>query len=130
MLVMPWALRTAAVVRMIEYITTCEKAIPTTTSLRAARSSLRVIPLRSSSVAPPAAFISSTSLDACQKNRYGEIVVPRMAWEGLTFAEVRERWPAEVTSWLADPAVAPPGGESFTEVSERVIAADRESVAQ
>ena len=45
------------------------------------------------------------------------------AWEGLTFAEVRERWPAEVTSWLADPAVAPPGGESFAEVSERVSAA-------
>jgi probable phosphoglycerate mutase len=42
------------------------------------------------------------------------------AWEGLTFAEVRERWPGEVTSWLADPAVAPPGGESFAEVSERV----------
>jgi probable phosphoglycerate mutase len=42
------------------------------------------------------------------------------AWEGLTFAEVRERWPAEVTNWLADPAVAPPGGESFDEVSERV----------
>ncbi|HEX2819606.1 MAG TPA: histidine phosphatase family protein, partial [Streptosporangiaceae bacterium] len=33
------------------------------------------------------------------------------AWEGLTFAEVRERWPGEVTTWLADPAVAPPGGE-------------------
>jgi ribonuclease H / adenosylcobalamin/alpha-ribazole phosphatase len=45
------------------------------------------------------------------------------AWEGLTFAEVRERWPAEMTAWLADPAVAPPGGESFTEVSERVTAA-------
>jgi broad specificity phosphatase PhoE len=45
------------------------------------------------------------------------------AWEGLTFAEVRERWPAEMTAWLADPAVAPPGGESFTEVSERVAAA-------
>ena len=45
------------------------------------------------------------------------------AWEGLTFAEVRERWPGEVTSWLADPAVAPPGGESFAEVSERVSAA-------
>jgi ribonuclease H / adenosylcobalamin/alpha-ribazole phosphatase len=42
------------------------------------------------------------------------------AWEGLTFSEVRERWPAELTSWLADPAVAPPGGESFAEVSERV----------
>jgi ribonuclease H / adenosylcobalamin/alpha-ribazole phosphatase len=45
------------------------------------------------------------------------------AWEGLTFAEVRERWPDEVTAWLADPAVAPPAGESFTEVSERVTAA-------
>jgi broad specificity phosphatase PhoE len=42
------------------------------------------------------------------------------AWEGLTFSEVRERWPAELTSWLADPSVAPPGGESFAEVSERV----------
>ncbi len=54
------------------------------------------------------------------------------AWEGLTFAEVRERWPAEVRTWLADPAVAPPGGESFTEVSKRVtealhrVLADRE----
>ena len=45
------------------------------------------------------------------------------AWEGLTFAEVRERWPSEMTTWLADPAVAPPGGESFAEVSERVGAA-------
>jgi ribonuclease H / adenosylcobalamin/alpha-ribazole phosphatase len=45
------------------------------------------------------------------------------AWEGLTFAEVRERWPAEITTWLADPEVAPPGGESFTDVSARVTAA-------
>jgi broad specificity phosphatase PhoE len=45
------------------------------------------------------------------------------AWEGLTFAEVRERWPSEMTKWLADPSVAPPGGESFTQVSERVTAA-------
>ena len=45
------------------------------------------------------------------------------AWEGLTFAEVRERWPAEMTAWLADPSVAPPGGESFAQVSERVTAA-------
>ena len=45
------------------------------------------------------------------------------AWEGLTFAEVQEHWPAEMTAWLADPAVPPPGGESFTEVSERVTAA-------
>ena len=45
------------------------------------------------------------------------------AWEGLTFAEVRERWPAEISAWLADPDVAPPGGESFTDVSARVTAA-------
>jgi probable phosphoglycerate mutase len=45
------------------------------------------------------------------------------AWEGLTFAEVRERWPAEVSAWLADPAVPPPDGESFAEVSERVVGA-------
>jgi ribonuclease H / adenosylcobalamin/alpha-ribazole phosphatase len=45
------------------------------------------------------------------------------AWEGLTFAEVRQRWPAEVTTWLADPAVAPPGGESLAEVSARVTEA-------
>jgi ribonuclease H / adenosylcobalamin/alpha-ribazole phosphatase len=45
------------------------------------------------------------------------------AWEGVTFAEVRERWPAELTAWLADPEVAPPGGESFAHVSARVTAA-------
>ena len=45
------------------------------------------------------------------------------AWDGLTFAEVRERWPSELTTWLADPSVAPPDGESFDQVSERVTAA-------
>jgi ribonuclease H / adenosylcobalamin/alpha-ribazole phosphatase len=45
------------------------------------------------------------------------------AWEGLTFAEVRRRWPAEMRAWLADPSVAPPGGESFAEVSTRVTEA-------
>jgi probable phosphoglycerate mutase len=41
-------------------------------------------------------------------------------WEGLTFTEVQQRWPAEMAAWLADPEVAPPGGESFAEVSKRV----------
>ncbi len=44
-------------------------------------------------------------------------------WEGLTFAEARQRWPEEVTAWLADPAAAPPGGESFVTVEARVQAA-------
>ena len=41
-------------------------------------------------------------------------------WEGLTFAEAQQRWPDEVTAWLSDPAVAPPGGESFAAVGVRV----------
>jgi ribonuclease H / adenosylcobalamin/alpha-ribazole phosphatase len=52
------------------------------------------------------------------------------AWEGLTFAEARERWPSEMTAWLADPEVAPPAGESFTQVSERVTAALRRVLAE
>jgi broad specificity phosphatase PhoE len=51
------------------------------------------------------------------------------AWDGLTFAEVRERWPAELTAWLADPAVAPPGGESLADVSIRVESALRRVLA-
>ena len=45
------------------------------------------------------------------------------AWEGLTFAEVRERWPDEMAAWLASTSVAPPGGESFQAVAKRVRAA-------
>lgn len=42
------------------------------------------------------------------------------AWEGLTFAEVRERYQAELDAWLASPAAAPPGGESLDDVTSRV----------
>ncbi|SEN30524.1 probable phosphoglycerate mutase [Actinacidiphila rubida] len=45
------------------------------------------------------------------------------AWEGLTFAEVRERHPAELDAWFASADAAPSGGESFTEVAARVAAA-------
>jgi probable phosphoglycerate mutase len=41
-------------------------------------------------------------------------------WEGLTFADVRARWPDEVTRWLASTAAAPPGGEALDRVAERV----------
>jgi broad specificity phosphatase PhoE len=52
------------------------------------------------------------------------------AWDGLTFAEVTERWPAEMTAWLADPGVAPPGGESLADVSSRVDSALRRVLAR
>jgi ribonuclease H / adenosylcobalamin/alpha-ribazole phosphatase len=41
-------------------------------------------------------------------------------WDGHTFAEVREKWPRELDAWLASSSVAPPGGESFEDVSQRV----------
>ncbi|MGE5829971.1 MAG: bifunctional RNase H/acid phosphatase [Micromonosporaceae bacterium] len=41
-------------------------------------------------------------------------------WEGLTFAEVRERWPEQLDAWLGSGSVAPPGGESIEEVTTRV----------
>jgi probable phosphoglycerate mutase len=45
------------------------------------------------------------------------------AWEGLTFAAVMARWPAQLTAWRGDADVAPPGGESFAAVASRVNAA-------
>jgi broad specificity phosphatase PhoE len=44
------------------------------------------------------------------------------AWEGLTFAEVAERWPDELATWMANPDATPPGGESFAVVARRVLA--------
>jgi broad specificity phosphatase PhoE/ribonuclease HI len=49
-------------------------------------------------------------------------------WDSLNFAEVKERWPDELASWLASTEVAPPGGESFATVRRRVDAARAELV--
>ena len=43
-------------------------------------------------------------------------------WDGLTFGEVRERFPEQVQGWLGNLDVAPGGGESFLEVEARVLA--------
>ncbi|MFI5521388.1 bifunctional RNase H/acid phosphatase [Streptomyces platensis] len=46
------------------------------------------------------------------------------AWEGLTFAEVRERFPEDLDAWLGSARVAPTGGgESFASVARRVAVA-------
>ncbi|MGW8887141.1 bifunctional RNase H/acid phosphatase [Streptomyces sp. NPDC055749] len=53
------------------------------------------------------------------------------AWEGLTFAEVRERYASDLDTWLASPDAAPTGGgESFTEVADRVSAARDRLIAR
>lgn len=53
--------------------------------------------------------------DAWAETDFGE-------WEGLTFPEVAKRWPDEAAAWVARSEVAPPGGESITAASERVLA--------
>ncbi|MEU1800331.1 bifunctional RNase H/acid phosphatase [Streptomyces sp. NPDC019937] len=43
------------------------------------------------------------------------------AWEGLTFAEVRDRYPDDLDTWLGSSKAAPTGGgESFATVARRV----------
>ena len=50
-------------------------------------------------------------------------------WEGQTFAEIQQQWPAEMSAWLASPDVGPPGGESFTSTFARVRAARDKVIA-
>jgi probable phosphoglycerate mutase len=48
------------------------------------------------------------------------------AWDGLTAAEVADRWPEEHRAWLASTSVAPPGGDSLDDLTRRVrVARDR-----
>jgi broad specificity phosphatase PhoE/ribonuclease HI len=42
-------------------------------------------------------------------------------WDGMTFAEVGEKYPDELKAWLGSLDVAPEGGESFRVVQRRVL---------
>lgn len=44
------------------------------------------------------------------------------SWDGLTFADVQEQFPDELSAWLGNLEHAPGGGESFRAVAERVLA--------
>ncbi|HEY0904186.1 MAG TPA: bifunctional RNase H/acid phosphatase [Marmoricola sp.] len=44
------------------------------------------------------------------------------SWDGLTFADVQEQYPDELSSWLGNLEHAPGGGESFRAVEARVLA--------
>ncbi len=53
------------------------------------------------------------------------------AWEGLTFAEVREKYRADLDAWLASTGARPTGeGESFDEVARRVAVARDKTLAR
>ena len=48
-------------------------------------------------------------------------------WDGYTFAEVQEKWPDALNTWMGSTTVAPPGGESFDTCARRARSA-RDSV--
>ncbi|MGV9214988.1 bifunctional RNase H/acid phosphatase [Micromonospora sp. RB23] len=90
---------------------------------------------RVAALAPSVAAVLSSPLSRCTATAaaiaeaVGDVPVRTEAdliecdfgqWEGRTFAEVRQQWPGEMDAWLASARIAPPGGESFTQVAERV----------
>ncbi|KMJ49461.1 bifunctional RNase H/acid phosphatase [Rhodococcoides fascians] len=57
-----------------------------------------------------------TTVDDLTETDFGD-------WEGLTFAEAKDRYPEQHRAWLGDTSVAPPNGESFDAVRTRIEAA-------
>ncbi|MEU3116418.1 bifunctional RNase H/acid phosphatase [Micromonospora chalcea] len=98
------------------------------------RAQARATAARVAALAPSLAAVVSSPLSRCTAT--AEAIAARVGnppvrtdddliecdfgvWEGHTFAEVRERWAAELDAWLASTRVAPPQGESFVAVAER-----------
>ncbi|MDD2858300.1 MAG: bifunctional RNase H/acid phosphatase, partial [Candidatus Nanopelagicales bacterium] len=73
-------------------------------------------------------LLRSRETAACIAGRFGlEVeVIDDLAecsfgeWDGHTFADVQGQWPEAMQRWLDSVEVAPPGGESFAQVRERV----------
>lgn len=51
-------------------------------------------------------------------------------WEGLTLAEITERYPEHVAEWFTSSSVRPPGGETVDEAMRRVAVARDKAVAR
>ena len=58
------------------------------------------------------------------------VIVPQLRersfgiWEGMSFIEIKDRYPEEFEAWAGDPLrFSPPGGENTLEVRDRAIAA-------
>ncbi|TDC53922.1 bifunctional RNase H/acid phosphatase [Jiangella ureilytica] len=61
--------------------------------------------------------------DAWRECEFGE-------WEGLTLAEIGERYPDALAGWYASTAYRPPGGESLDDVARRIATARDALVAE
>jgi probable phosphoglycerate mutase len=57
--------------------------------------------------------LTAVTDDDLRETDYGD-------WDGLTLAEIQQRWPAAAAAWRRDPGQAPPGGESFADTAARV----------
>lgn len=57
-----------------------------------------------------------TTVDDLTETDFGD-------WEGLTFAEAKDRYPEQHRAWLGDTSVTPPNGESFDAVRTRIESA-------
>jgi len=72
--------------------------------------------LRANATAQAVADVTGAKLvvdDELVETDFGE-------WEGRTWREVRDGWPDLLAAWTEDATVAPPGGESFAAVFDRV----------
>jgi len=67
------------------------------------------------------AIAERLDLTVTPDERWAEIAFG--AWDGLTYAEVAERWPGPLRDWQGSTTAAPPGGESIGEFVVRVRSA-------
>ena len=84
-------------------------------------------PLRRT-LATAGAVAKATGLDVRPEPGFRELDFGR--FEGLSFAEANDQYPAELAAFLGDPGVAPPDGETLTALSRRVGRARDEVLAR
>src|SRR3989344_5453379 len=85
MLVIPWPNNIAPQAAIIKNITRLDKNMPDQTSTRILVTSCLAAPFREAIEVLPSATWASISCEVCQKNKYGEIVVHKMA-------QIRSTW--------------------------------------
>lgn len=65
-----------------------------------------------------AAISNTTGLSIIEDDSWIEIAFGK--WDGLTFTDVKEKYPEDAQEWLSSTSFAPPGGESYDQVAERI----------
>jgi alpha-ribazole phosphatase len=65
-----------------------------------------------------AAIADALRMPAQEDARLRELDFGR--WEGLTLADIQERYAETYANWIEDPQASPPGGESLAHLQDRV----------